>query len=273
MRALSGFILAMLIMGGAATIARAQPEPDLLLSKRQLEWIASQIFRNECNARYDCLVHWNPGEAFPSLGIGHFIWYPIGMEGPYQESFPALILLAEQQGVDMPDWLSSQATLGAPWPDRDTFLKAQEYDPHIEELRQWLAENQGFQAAFMVSRAREALGPVILASSEPATTRRKLNALTDTPGGVYALVDYVNFKGEGLSEAERYEGYGWGLLQVLESMPEDLAVSGTALDEFRVAAAQVLTRRAELADRDIERQQWLPGWLNRVDTYREPEEI
>ncbi len=39
-----------------------------------------------------------------------------------------------------------------------------------------------------------------------------------SPNGVYALVDYVNFKGEGTLATERYQDHGWGLLQVLEGM-------------------------------------------------------
>jgi len=92
--------------------------------------------------------------------------------------------------------------------------------------------------------------------------------LGQTPGGVYALMDYVNFKGEGLSETERYEGEGWGLLQVLQAM--DTSPGLRPLDRFREAAGRVLTRRAQLAEQEIERERWLPGWLRRLETYREP---
>ena len=36
--------------------------------------------------------------------------------------------------------------------------------------------------------------------------------------GLYVLLDYTNFKGEGTLKSERYKGQGWGLLQVLEHM-------------------------------------------------------
>jgi len=78
----------------------------------------------------------------------------------------------------------------------------------------------------------------------------------------------VNFKGEGLSPTERYNGEGWGLLQVL------LEMSGSpdrrALAQFREAAGTVLARRAENAKDPIERERWLPGWLKRLETYKEP---
>ena len=96
----------------------------------------------------------------------------------------------------------------------------------------------------------------------------RVKALSQTPGGVYAIIDYVNFKGEGLSPTERYNDQGWGLLQVLLEMSG--SPDRSALGQFRVAAAQVLTRRAENAKDPIERERWLPGWLKRLETYEEP---
>lgn len=242
----------------------------------QLEWIGQQVFRNECASREACLVHWNAGEAFPSLGIGHFIWYPQDTEGPFVESFPALVRFLQEHDAKPPRWLAESPGQGAPWSNRQAFMMAdgvdgpENRDPRIGELRQFLAEEKALQAAFLVRRAGQALTEVAAASGDPAVTRRKIRALADTPGGVYALIDYVNFKGEGLVESERYQGAGWGLLQVLEAMPDDSA-GHNALPAFRRAAAEVLTRRAGRAEREIEREQWLPGWLNRVDTYREPD--
>src|SRR5690606_40272199 len=68
--------------------------------------------------RFQCLVHWNEGEAFPSLGIGHFIWYPEGVEGRFVESFPQLIAYMSQRQASVPDWLRGLDPLDAPWPDR-----------------------------------------------------------------------------------------------------------------------------------------------------------
>lgn len=126
------------------------------------------------------------------------------------------------------------------------------------------------QAGFVVKRAARGLDRVIEAaplSSQPRISER-IESLASTPGGTYALVDYVNFKGEGLADSERYNGQGWGLLQVLQTMDNSQRTS--ALEAFRESAALVLTRRAENADKPIEKERWLPGWLNRLDTYREP---
>ncbi len=262
-------VLCLVVSGLAQGDAAVQP-PSLVISDSQLDWVGRQVFRNECDSRRACLVHWNRGESFPSLGIGHFIWYPVGEDGPFVESFPSLVAHMQAREVVLPDWLVEQAPEGAPWPDRDTFLRMEQDDRRIEELRQLLADHQGVQAAVLTLRARAALAAVVAASAHPDRTQEKINLLATTPGGTYALIDYVNFKGEGLAESERYQGVGWGLLQVLEAMPEKAASPETVLLQFREAAALVLTRRAELADRDIEKDQWLPGWLKRVNTYREP---
>ncbi|MFW5825581.1 MAG: hypothetical protein ACOCVV_11535, partial [Marinobacter sp.] len=268
--------LLLAVLAAAAGVEAADTRPDavaapaLVMSGQQLEWVGQQIFRNECASREACLVHWNPGEAFPSLGIGHFIWYPTGINGPFRESFPALVVYLQQQGAPLPEWLMSQALLGAPWPDRSAFLAAQGNDPRIDELRALLADEKGLQVAFILARAEAALSDVVAAARNRSETRRKIALLSASPGGLYALIDYVNFKGEGLLASERYQGVGWGLLQVLESMT-DPAGQKDALPAFRRAAAEVLTARAERAKQPIEREQWLPGWLKRVDTYREPD--
>ncbi|MDX1633888.1 MAG: hypothetical protein R3280_04580 [Marinobacter sp.] len=252
---------------GAASPAPAGPA-TLALSDRQLVWVGNRIFQNECAGKRTCLVHWNQGEAFPSLGIGHFIWYPAGVAGRFTESFPDLVRFLSARGQPLPGWLSQLEPLDAPWPDRNTFLAEQDGE-RAESLRRFLADSQGLQAEFMFQRARRALDRVVSATEDGqrAAIEADLAELASTPGGVYALIDYVNFKGEGLAEGERYQGQGWGLKQVLETMAEQ--DSGTALQRFRQAAAEVLTRRAENASQAIERERWLPGWLKRVDTYRE----
>ena len=242
---------------------------SLTLTSAQLDWVGQQIFHNECAGRFRCLVHWNDGEAFPSLGIGHFIWYPKGVEGRFVESFPALVEYMEQRQVNIPEWLRALEPFDAPWNEKAEFLAVDD-SPRLAELREFLAGTQGIQAEFIFRRARQSLGRIVEAApvdQQPEVAAR-LEALSQTPGGVYAIIDYVNFKGEGLSAGERYEGQGWGLLQVLLEMSGSSEQS--ALEQFRTAAGTVLTRRAENATDPIERERWLPGWLKRLESYKEP---
>ncbi|MGH7938710.1 MAG: hypothetical protein ACRD5Z_14590, partial [Bryobacteraceae bacterium] len=63
---------------------------------------------------------------------------------------------------------------------------------------------------------------------------------------------------------ERYDGRGWGLLQVLEGMSDEAA----ATYAFAESAARVLRERVANSPPDRHESRWLPGWLNRVSTYR-----
>ncbi|MBW3225823.1 hypothetical protein [Marinobacter adhaerens] len=244
-------------------------EVSLALTSAQLDWVGQQIFRNECAGRFQCLVHWNDGEAFPSLGIGHFIWYPEGVEGRFVESFPALMEYMEQRQVNIPEWLRALEPFDAPWRGKADFLAVDD-SPRVAELREFLAGTQGIQAEFIFRRARQSLAKVVEAApdNQKPEMAARLESLSQTPGGVYAIIDYVNFKGEGLSPTERYEGQGWGLLQVLLEMSD--SPDQSALVKFREAADTVLTRRAANAENPIERERWLPGWRKRLETYAEP---
>lgn len=122
------------------------------------------------------------------------------------------------------------------------------------------------QAEFIYQRAQQSFAKV-LATADPAERKKlseKLQQLVAQSGGAYALIDYVNFKGEGLLESERYRDQGWGLYQVLLEMNID---SEQPLAEFQRAAKSVLRRRADNAENPIEKNRWLPGWEKRLDSY------
>jgi hypothetical protein len=126
-----------------------EPDLSITLEPGQMEWVGAQIFRNECAGKLECLVHWNEGEDFPSLGIGHFIWYPKGVEGRFVESFPALIQYMTQRQLAVPEWLRKLDPMDAPWPNREAFLAAED-SVEIAELQAFLAGSQGLQAEFIV---------------------------------------------------------------------------------------------------------------------------
>ncbi|MFI5322900.1 MAG: hypothetical protein ACHQ6U_05080, partial [Thermodesulfobacteriota bacterium] len=80
------------------------------------------------------------------------------------------------------------------------------------------------------------------------------------------LLDYVNFKGEGTLETERYNGEGWGLLQVLENMKGNEA-GPEAVREFAESAESMLVRRIKNSPPGRNEKRFLQGWRNRLDTY------
>lgn len=248
-------------MAAAATVSFAS---ELRLGDTEASAIGRKIWRNECAGTRDGLTSWNKGEDFASLGIGHFIWYPQRKRGPFKESFPALRDFLVNNGVKLPAWLESAKA--CPWPNRKAFM-ADSHSPKMEELRTLLATTIGQQARFAALRLEAAL-PQMLATA-PASHHEKIRTnfyrIANAPSGLYALMDYVNFKGEGTSSTERYQGKGWGLLQVLEGMSSQ----GDPLAAFAKSADQVLTRRVELSPPACGEKRWLSGWRNRVATYKQ----
>ncbi len=234
------------------------------VSAKAAREIGQLIWQNECAGTERGLTSWNTGENFASLGIGHFIWYPRGVKGPFQESFPELVRFMQERGAKVPKNLEKALGSGCPWPDRKTFL-AKVDSPEMVELRSFLVATVPLQAEFLVRRFELAVPKIIAAApkAEQATIQGRLQDVASTPRGIYALVDYTNFKGEGISPSERYQGQGWGLLQVLQSMKG----SQPANKDFAEAARRVLAQRVANSPAARNEQRWMQGWSNRVRTY------
>lgn len=246
----------------ATVISQAALAADykIQLTTKQAQSIGQKIWFNEGASKIENLTVWNKGEAFPSFGIGHFIWYPQGVAESFTESFPQLKTHL-QQTTTLPDWLNK--TSHAPWPNREMFY-ADINRKKMNSLRQLLHNSIPQQVEFIVLRMEAALPKILAAVASPAQReqiRSQFYRVVQQPNGIYALIDYVNFKGEGVSLKERYKGQGWGLLQVLQNMDNNAAV----MPEFVRAADFVLSRRAQNAPRDENR--WLPGWRKRLQTY------
>src|SRR6476620_9650805 len=118
MTSIFAFTLAFL---AAFSLAHSQARE---LGGAELDRIGKRIWQNECAGSVDGLTSWNSGENFASLGIGHFIWYPSGVEGPFEESFPKLVSWLERSGVNLPKWLPD--TKDCPWPERQSFQRDHE---------------------------------------------------------------------------------------------------------------------------------------------------
>jgi hypothetical protein len=241
--------------------------PAISLTQREALAIGKKIWQNECNGTVAGLTSWNTGENFASLGIGHFIWYPKGQRGPFEESFPKLVSFIAKRGAKLPALLLGGGERPCPWNSRTEFLRA-EQTPEMRQLRRFLVDTVDLQTEFLIFRLENAL-PKMLAEAAPADrakVQQQFERLAGTTQGCYALVDYVNFKGEGVLHTERYQGQGWGLLQVLENM-HGTSTGMAAADEFARSAKTILTRRVENAPPARGESRWLSGWLQRVNSY------
>jgi hypothetical protein len=251
----------------ACVAALPQTLPAISLIHSEALAIGKKIWQNECNGTVAGLTSWNEGENFASLGIGHFIWYPKGQRGPFEESFPKLVSFIAKRGAKLPGLLLGVGERPCPWNSRAEFLHSQQ-TAEMRQLRQFLADTVDLQAEFLISRLQNAPQKMLAeaAPADRANVQHQFERLASTPQGCYALVDYVNFKGEGVLHTERYQGQGWGLLQVLENMHATSAETA-AVDEFARSAKAILTRRVQNAPAERRESRWLSGWLQRVNSY------
>src|ERR1700680_5207980 len=94
------FILLICVLFGL--LSASVHSQNVHLSDAQADQIGRHLWQNECGGTISGLTSWNSGENFASLGIGHFIWYPEGVHGPFDESFPKLLAFSYERQVAIP---------------------------------------------------------------------------------------------------------------------------------------------------------------------------
>ena len=256
-------------------VAKMPSKPDamdtnkkagLTISKAELDVVAEKIFKNEAGGKKEDLVYWNTGEDFPSLGIGHFIWYKQGQRGRFAESFPQLVAYYRKHDIKLPKIVEENSY--SPWESREELFKLRSIgNKDIVELTNFLYNTKAIQVSFIFERLENSLEKMLEIADNPENVKKQFYRVAQSPNGLYPLIDYVNFKGEGTSRTETYNGDGWGLLQVLENM-KGTGSGKAALEEFSDSAKFVLERRVKNSDPARNEKKWLAGWLNRCNTYK-----
>lgn len=248
-------------------------------------------------------------------------------EKKYQEQFPDLIRFIhknlknhETVKITWPPLLQKNPLGSAPWAEQKEFSQLQSlslqiadtqsayqliqlkdknpklYAPAYElfTLRHFLANPivLKLQAQYVVDKTFLTLHRILAAveKSSPQDAPRIYNfiqSLLTSQEGVLALIDYLNFKGDGLKPSEKTEssGFYWGLTTVLDlaSQPHFLSTScpgkdspDCVLQKFAEAALCSLQRvafesGAFNSDEQKQRYLWLNGgWKNRIDSNYRP---
>src|SRR5437867_2293118 len=168
----------------ASFVAGTPTLPGVTLSRNEAIKIGKRIWQNECNGTIAGLTSWNEGENFASLGIGHFIWYPKGQRGPFEESFPKLVGFMTTRGVTLPVLVARAGEQPCPWSSREEFRRAQRSE-EMKQLRQFLADTVDFQTEFLIARLQSSL-PKMLAEAAPTNRQnieRQFERVARTPQG------------------------------------------------------------------------------------------
>jgi hypothetical protein len=245
------------------------------LTEKILSVVRDRISKIQLGGNPNNLILWSEGEEFALVGHLHLIWYPKNKKDIFDEGMPLFFKYLTAQNQKIPPWLQRYDSF--PWADRNSFLKAKEGNSILfRRLNEWVSGVGDLQVGYVVSKMKDFLikglceihdeyskslfitsfGNVYLAS----------NGLVDADGA-YALIDYINFKGTGLSSTERYNGEGWGLFQVLQKMKSE-SKEMMGLKAFVEAAKKVLARRIENAQTVGKYEKKLQnGWNKRLESY------
>jgi hypothetical protein len=245
---------------------------ELRLTDAQANRIARKIWLNEGSGKRDKLVWWNRGEEFASVGIGHFIWFTADKPMWFWEAFPPMLKYITARGAKPPKWLNPK--LHCVWNSYSEWHKAKKNNTKkMRELTAFMNRTKGLQARFMLHRLNSSFPRILKyaqARKQGSIVEHNYKRLlykkngTIDPRGAYILIDYINFKGDGINKGERYQGKGWGLYQVLTRMnPKD----PNPYWAFARSGKWVLDRLTRICPPKRNLKRFKKGWFNRMDTY------
>jgi len=244
---------------------------ELKLNNHEAAKIAHKIWLNEGAGKHKYLVWWNNGEEFASCGIGHFIWFTKDKPMWFFHAFPAMLDYITKRGAKPPKWLTPNTP--CVWNSYEEWQRAKRLNtPKMRELTNFLNNTKALQAQFMVHRLNKAY-PKLINYAKTPQERAKIeknfkrllfkNGKVD-PQGAYCLIDYTNFKGDGTLESERYQGYGWGLYQVLLHMD---STNPNKYQAFANSVRYILDRLIKVSPPQRRLYRFRKGWFNRIKTY------
>ena len=245
---------------------------DITLSNAQAKQIADKIWLNEGSGKKSKLVHWNKGEEFASVGIGHFIWFTADKPMWFWQAFPPMLKYITTRGAKAPRWLNSN--MHCVWNSYDEWKYAKRHhSKKMQELTDFMNKTKALQAKFMLHRLNSSYPKILAyakARGQDKVVSYNYRRLLYTPHktidarGAYILIDYINFKGDGINDGERYQGKGWGLYQVLTHMNTK---DKNPYRAFANAGKFILDRLTKISPPKRYLKRFRKGWFNRMDTY------
>lgn len=262
------------------SFSRAATSWDIRLSDADKDKLIAFIADKEFGGNWNNCIGWNKGEAFVSVGLGHYLWFSRGLKSPFQESFPSFIEFAYRKdqadnlGLRFPSILGMDVNgriQPSPWESRSEFLR-QKQSRETRELVAFLSEPamRKMQLEFQVERLKSFADKMTSFSgfpgdaplhSTPGQRAAFLQELFRFPNGIALLIHYPTFKGEGMKQSERYayrgKNHGWGLFQVIDyaaslsdgnpkvkSYRIKYVAKTASIAKVRVAAEEILRDRA-----------------------------
>lgn len=232
----------------------------------QLSQEEFNMIKEKANRGYQFEIGWEENYDGTHMDIkgyvsmGGSIWYGEKTQLNYTEDWPTIAQALQDAGVTLPQW-----ALGAcPWSNQEEVIAAnQEGSPYyndIQALNTTLSTDpKALDVLFRFGKWKRfltALDPnsdfsdhYIFTDATPGDAQlladrfNAIGAVHDAAGhpiGLYALMDYCNWKGEGTSVTEIHNTQHWGLQSVLRNMSAEEINSDGALQAFVDSARRTL---------------------------------
>ena len=227
------------------------------------EWGSKALMEKANGISYNRGEHWL---NFGSMqGIYHSVDSP-AMKKALGNSMIDFAIFAKSRGATVPAYLSYESdgktpVRWCPWNSHDDLRRTVEKfknnpsssDPKVvtySELKKFYDSTKELQKEFPEYRLRKEL-PEILAKADSLGTgdvvRANLTRMLDSQKGTAVLLEYINFKGPGIGNAEP-----WGMYYVLAGMQKD----GDAVRSFGIKGKKLLQEHPNVAAR--------PGLVDRI---------
>ncbi|MFZ4116138.1 MAG: hypothetical protein ACOYK6_05380 [Chthoniobacterales bacterium] len=218
------------------------------------------------------LLSWDE-RGFAYVGVCESIWYPEmpAADKKFVGDWEGFCADLKNRGMEVPE-----LTLhSAPWHSQEELdadlANLKKSDQEIGNLDQITRKNElndlltflkredvmKIEYGTLVDRLEKAIDPnseaSMLKNLPPAKAEiikknfdlvAAINDKVGNPLGLYALVDYCNFKGEGVAPAEHYNTQAWGLGEVLFQM-EDLCSDISTLNDY-IVKLKFTEKRADI---------------------------
>lgn len=252
------------------------------LNKDQLLSLGYRMWHNYAGGTLEGLTKWGGSDAdhqFMYLGIANNVWLPEGASAIFQADWPTVAQRLQDLGCKIKPWMLGDC----PWQTQEEFdadfnsKKMVWLRTHLSKKK--LVRAQAFCTAERLQRSMDPSSPDSLfkglTADQSALVQKNFDLVVhcSNPSGIYALIDYVNFKGEGrIGEAEEFNGQSWGLLQVLLNMktPSDGASDTEVMMAFVQSAKFTLCQRIikhRIQDPNNNDVQYLDLWVTHLNDY------
>lgn len=228
------------------------------ISGANVKQVAELVYKNETGGNPQYLMFWSAKEPFPSLGIGHFIWFPANYNSSFGNTLPLLIDFYKSKNIKVPKLLQQY---NAPWNSKQEFETYKQNNPdEVAEIIKFFEKTKHIQVEYMFNRIINSFNNIVQTSSNKSKVIFQFNRIISQKNGIYLLVDYTNFKGEGATENSIS-----GLRNVLENM-KGVKQDATVYYDFANSCKDVLINRVYLSNNYSETK-FLQGWAKRCNSY------